>query len=97
MENDKLYQELKDLAEKLDITVKEENFRKAGVHVNSGLCRVKGEQLFIMDKHKKIKEKIEILADCLGQLPHEDIYIVPAVRELLTRPMISSKNKNPKA
>ena len=91
MDREKLYQELKDLAQKLNITVKEENFKTAGIHVNSGLCRVKGELMFIMDKHKKIKDKIEILVECLSQQDHENIYVVPAVRELLTKPLIASK------
>ena len=54
MKPEMIYQELKDLAEKLGITVKEENFKKTGIHVKSGLCKIKGEQFFIMDKHKKI-------------------------------------------
>ena len=91
MKPEKIYQELKDLAGKLDITVKEENFKIAGIHVNSGLCRVKGHQMFIMDKHKKIKEKIEILSECLSQFSHEDIYVVPAIRDLLTKPVTGSK------
>ena len=93
MKPENLYQELKDLAEKLEITVKEENLKKAGIHVNSGLCKVKGEQLFIMDKHKKVKEKIDLLAECLSQMDHEDIYVIPAVRELLSKPITSSKEK----
>ena len=94
MKPENIYQELKDLAEKLHITVKDENLKKAGVHVKSGLCRVKGDRLFIMDKHKKIKEKIEILADCLSEMDHENIYVVPAVRELLTKPLTLSDKKH---
>ena len=36
MKPDNIYQELKDLAEKLNITVAEQNLRKTGIHVNSG-------------------------------------------------------------
>jgi hypothetical protein len=86
MKPDLIYKELIYLAEKLDITVKEQNLRKAGIHVNSGLCKVKGKDYFIMDKHKKLKEKIEILSDCLSELKHETIFVVPAIRELLGNP-----------
>lgn len=85
MKPDRIYQELKDLAEKLDITVSEQNLRKTGIHVKSGLCTVKGQKMFIMDKHETIHNKIEILAECLGGIPTEEIYIVPAIRDVIQR------------
>ena len=83
MKPEQIYQELKELAEKLNIDVSEENLRITRVKAQSGLCKVKGQQRFIMDKHKSIHDKIELLADCLAQMPHEDLYVVPAVREVL--------------
>ena len=83
MKPEQIYQALKELAEKLNINVSEQNLRQSGVKAQSGLCKVKGQQCFIMDKHKTIHEKNELLAACLSQMPHEDIYVVPAVRELL--------------
>ena len=79
MKPDQLYQELKDLAERMQITVSEQNLRASGIKVQSGLCSVKGQNLFIMDK------KIGILAAQLATIPHEDLYIIPAVRELLEK------------
>ncbi|MCG6893314.1 MAG: hypothetical protein LJE65_06880 [Desulfobacteraceae bacterium] len=76
-------QALKELAEKLGITVSEQNFRVTGVPVKSGLCKVKEQDLFILDKHLSVHRKIDALADCLSRFPHESIYVVPAVRELL--------------
>jgi len=74
-----------DLAEKLGISVSEQNLRKTGISVKSGLCKVKGKYLFIMDKHKSIHKRIKILAKQLATMPHEDIFLVPAVRELLEK------------
>ena len=85
MKPEHVYQELKDLAEKLGITVDERNLRKTGVHVNSGLCKVKGKFIFIMDKHESIREKSKILAAYLNSMPHEDVYVVPAVRTFLKK------------
>ncbi|MGD2186251.1 MAG: hypothetical protein PVI71_08990 [Desulfobacterales bacterium] len=85
MKSDQLYQELKDLAERMQITVSEQNLRAAGFKVKSGLCTVKGQNLFIMDKHKSIRKKISILAAHLAAMPHEDLYIIPAVRDLLDK------------
>ena len=85
MKPEHIYQELKDLAEKLNITVSEQNLRISGIRVKSGLCKVKGKDMFILDKNKSIYRKNKILAACLSKMPHENIYIVPAVREWLQK------------
>jgi len=85
MKPDQLYQELKDLAERLQITVAEHNLKTAGIRVKSGLCTVKGRKLFILDKHKSIDEKIRILAEQLATIPHDHLYVMPAVRDLLDK------------
>ena len=85
MKPEQIYRELIDLAEKLDITVSEQNLRKTGIKASSGLCKVKGQYLFIIDKHKSIHKKIKILASQLANMPHENIFIIPAVRELLDK------------
>ena len=41
--------------------------------------------MFVMDKHKSISEKTQILAEQLAKIPHEDLYVIPAVRELLEK------------
>lgn len=85
MKPDQIYQELIDLADRMQITVSEQNLRATGIKVKSGLCTVKGQNLFVMDKHKSIHKKISILATQLAALPHEDLYIVPAIRVLLDK------------
>jgi len=84
MKPEQIYQELKDLIEKLGINVSEQNLRKTGISVKSGICKVKGKQIFIIDKHKSIHKKNVILTSFLKEMPHEDIYVVPAVRELIS-------------
>ena len=85
MKPEQIYQELKDLAEKLAITVSEQNLKIAGIKVKSGLCKVKGRNMFIIDKHKSIHKKIKLLASHLAEIPHENVFIVPAIRELLEK------------
>ncbi|MDJ0986408.1 MAG: hypothetical protein QNJ26_12775 [Desulfobacterales bacterium] len=85
MTPDQLYQELLDLAERMQVTVSEQNLKTSGFKVKSGFCKVRGQNLFVMDKHKSLKEKIRILAAQLAAIPHDDLYIVPAVRELLEK------------
>ncbi len=36
-----------------------------------------------MDKHIPLHVKNRVLGYCLSQMSHEDIYVVPAVREYL--------------
>jgi hypothetical protein len=85
MKVEQLYQNLKELAEKFGITVSEQSFRNTGISVQSGLCTVKGQRMFIMDKHKNLRTKVDILASCLGEMPIDEVYIVPAVRDFLDR------------
>ncbi len=83
MKPDQIYQDLKELAEKLDVTVSEQNLRSTGIRVKSGICKVKGKNILIMDNQLPFKDKNEILASCLSKLSHENIFIVPALREFL--------------
>ena len=91
MKPEQIYQELKDLAEKLALTVSEQNLRTAGIKVKSGLCKVKGKDMFIMDKHKSIHKKIKILTAQLADMPHENIYLIPAIREMLNKTVEKTK------
>ena len=85
MKPTQLYQHLKELAAKLDVAVAEQNMRVTGVNAKSGLCIVKEQKLFIMDKHLTVREKNEVLARCLRNLPIDDIYVMPAVRKYLEK------------
>jgi hypothetical protein len=82
---EQVYQHLKELAEKMNITVCEHSFRNAGIHVRSGLCNIKGQDFFIMNKDLVVRKKIALLADCLNQLPHEEIYVLPVIRNLFLK------------
>ena len=86
MKQNQLYRQLIDLANKMGIVVSEQNLRVTGVNAKSGLCRVKGDTIFIMDKHLAIHDKIAVLSDCLRAMPLENVYIIPAVRQFLEPP-----------
>ena len=78
-----IYEALQRVAEKLDITVCEHNFRATGIAAKSGLCKVRGKYQYIMNKHNSIHKKIELLAECINSFPHENVYVMPAVRDYL--------------
>ncbi len=84
MESEKTYQYLEDLAEKLGISIRYEDLF-GGLTARSGLCKIKGRYLYIMDTSKDLTKRIELLSRCLSQMNLEGIYIIPAIRELLER------------
>jgi len=85
MKPDQIYQQLIELAEKFEITVSEQNFKATNVKAASGFCIVKGHKRFIIDKQLKIHGKIDVLAAFLSKFPHEDIFMMPALRDILGR------------
>ena len=92
MKPEKLYHELKDLAERIGMRVSEQNFRiTTGIRVKSGFCIVKDQQCCIIDKHLRLNKKTEALAECINEKlmasneSIETIFLVPAVREYMER------------
>jgi len=83
MKPEEMYQHLKELTEKLNITVSEQNLRKSGVNAQSGFCIVKNRKIFILDKTRSTFDKSTILASFLNKAINEEIYIMPAVREFI--------------
>lgn len=92
MKPEKLYHELKELAEKIGMRVSEQNFRiTTGIRVKSGFCIVKEQECCFIDKHLKPNKKTEVLAECIleklasSNQSLETIFLVPAVREYMER------------
>ena len=61
MTPEQIYHGLKELSEKLGVTVSEHNFRKTGIKIKSGLCKIKDEQFFII-ANMVIKLKTDFMA-----------------------------------
>jgi len=80
---DQILEALVDLAQKLDVNVSEERFARGDVAVKSGACVVGSQKRVILDRRLDTRQKIEILASYLSRLAHEDIYVVPLVRDVL--------------
>lgn len=85
MKADKLYEHLREVAEKLGVVVLERRLRKAGVTAQSGFCRIKGVPHYIMDKHLSTHRKNRLLAACLKRMASDEIHMLPAVREYMAR------------
>jgi hypothetical protein len=73
------------LSEKLAIDIRQENFRSTRTKIKSGYCKIKGKDSYIMDKHLPVIQKVNLLGAFLASRPLEDIYVLPAVRQFLSK------------
>lgn len=75
---------LKDLAEATGLEVREERLmREAGYSVRSGLCRVNGQEVLILDRNLAPSDRIDVAVGVLADRDLDSIYIEPAMREFL--------------
>jgi len=81
-----LCEELKELAAKLGLQVREEILlREVGYRVRSGLCRVRGESVLFIDRHLAPGDRLEVLLAAVEGRDLESHYVSPALRRLLER------------
>ena len=85
MEADQTFLELKELAANLGVTVMERNLRNVGIHVRSGYCRLKGKDVFVINRTDPLKKKIRLLLEFLKTREHEHIFIKPFLRNMLQK------------
>jgi hypothetical protein len=65
--NESLLQELIALAGRMNIEVRTEKLlREVGYHARSGGCRVKGQQLIIVDRDAPVRDQVEFLTEELA-------------------------------
>lgn len=74
---------LEDLAEKLDILVRDENINIEESSSSGGLCRVEGKHVVILNSKATVKERIQVMIAALHQFDLAQMYIKPVIRELL--------------
>ena len=66
--NETLLQELTESAQRRNIEVRTEKlFREVGYHAKSGRCRLKGQDLIIIDRDTPVAEQVEFLAYALDE------------------------------
>ncbi len=84
--DDALWEELKQLAERLGVKVREEVLlREVGYRVRSGACRVRGEDVIFIDRHLGVGDRVEVLVQALDGRDVELHYLSPALRRLFER------------
>ena len=83
MNEEVLLNQLEELAEKLEILVRDENINIEESSSAGGLCRVEGKYIVILHSKSTVKEKIQVMIEALQQFDLSDMYIKPVIRELL--------------
>ena len=83
MNEEVLLNQLIDLAERLGISVREENMEMEESSSSGGLCRVERKYMLILNSRATLKEKNQVMIKALQQFDLTEIYLKPAIRELL--------------
>ena len=86
-----LVEELKEVARRIGLKVREETLlREVGYHVRSGRCRIRGEDVVIIDRNLPAAERLQVLLDAVAGRDVETHYLTPALRQLLERRSVSA-------
>ena len=84
MNDEILLSQLEELADKLEILVRDENINIDESSTSpGGLCRVEGKYVVILNSKATVKEKIQVMITALRQFDLRDMYVKPVIRELL--------------
>jgi uncharacterized protein (DUF111 family) len=91
MDEEEIIEQLEDLAQRLGIKVRYEELKKEGVFSPGGLCRVKDEDILIVNSKASVQDKMQVLAKAVTSFDLGGVYMRPGLREFLLRE--SSPNK----
>ncbi|PKN68270.1 MAG: hypothetical protein CVU54_15400 [Deltaproteobacteria bacterium HGW-Deltaproteobacteria-12] len=86
MNEEVLLSQLTELAEKLGISVREENINLEESTGAGGLCRVEGKYILLLNSRAAVKEKNQVALRALRHFDLSSIYLKPVIRELLEGP-----------
>lgn len=82
--NESLLQDLIETAKRFDIEVRTEKLlREVGYRARSGRCRVKDQQLIILDKDSPLGDQVEFLAGALSEKKLDSSQIPPHLAKLI--------------
>lgn len=78
----KLLKQLEELAEKLDLRLRYEHIKKESRFYPGGLCRVKDEDIIIINSKAPLEDKINTFVEALGNFDLSNVFMHPALRDL---------------
>ena len=74
-------QDLKEAAGKLSIKVEVANLNDQEFSIQSGYCKLNGEDLIILDKNLPDEEHVLVILNTLKKFNLDDIYVADWIRE----------------
>ena len=82
-QSEEILGQLEELAGSLEITVRYEKIQKESAFFPGGYCKVKGKDLIIINSKAALDDKVEIIARALILFDLSQIFVLPAIRELI--------------
>jgi hypothetical protein len=80
--------ELIEAAARVGLKVRREKLlREVGYRARGGSCRLRDDDMIIIDRDQPPHEQLEIIADALRGRDLESLYLSPAARALLQEPV----------
>ena len=74
---------LEALAHTLEIQIRYEFIESETAFPSGGLCRIRGKQVIIINTKATVGEKVQTLTQALRRFDLSNIYLKPALRDLL--------------
>ena len=87
MDENTIIEQLEELIKRFGVQIRHEPIKQDedSINVVGGLCLLKGEHVLIINSKAAIRDKIRALGMALKHFDHENIYMLPVLRELLDR------------
>jgi hypothetical protein len=82
-------EDLKDTARKLSIEILFADLSDPEIPTQSGYCKVRGEELIVVDKRLSTQRQIDILLNIFRQFDFDDVYVASWIREHLENPKLT--------
>jgi hypothetical protein len=82
-------EDLKDTAGKLSIEILFADLSDPDIPTQSGYCKVRGEELIVVDKRLPTQRQVEVILNIFQQFDLEDVYIASWIREHLENPKLT--------
>ena len=82
-------EDLKDTARKLSIEILFADLSDPEIPTQSGTCKVRGEDLIVVDKRLSTQRQIEVILNAFQQFDWDDVYVASWIRERLENPQLT--------
>ena len=77
--------DLKEAAEKLSIKIETANLNNQEFAIQSGFCKLRGENLIILDKNLSDEEHLIVILSALKNFDLDNIFVADWIRERIDR------------